>query len=324
VLAHPGDAYGCGHYRIIKPFEALAEAGMISGEVTWNLFPPVNLAKADGDVLVFQRQTTEHQLKLIEIGSKTINAFRVYELDDYLPNIPLKSAHREHMPRDILKSLRKALGMMDRFVVSTAALANAYDDLHSKIVVVENALPPAWWNVPTPRRRVSRKPRVGWAGGASHAGDLAIIADVVKALSQEVEWVFMGMCPDNIRRYVHEFHEGVPIEAYPAKLASLNLDLALAPLEHNLFNECKSNLRLLEYGICGYPVICTAITPYLGDLPVTTVKNRHKFWVDAIREHLHDLDETARRGDALREAVKQRWMLEGERLDQWLAAWLPD
>ena len=60
--------------------------------------------------------------------------------------------------------------------------------------------------------------------------------------------MFFGMCPEKLRPFVHEFHIGLPIDQYPAKLASLDLDLALAPLEQNLFNECKSNLRLLEYG----------------------------------------------------------------------------
>jgi hypothetical protein len=76
----------------------------------------------------------------------------------------------------------------------------------------------------------------------------------------------LGMCPDKLRPYVHEFHSGVPIEEYPRKLASLNLDLALAPLEENAFNECKSNLRLLEYGACGFPVIATDIVCYQNDL----------------------------------------------------------
>ncbi|MDF5919627.1 hypothetical protein P4133_08705 [Pseudomonas aeruginosa] len=35
------------------------------------------------------------------------------------------------------------------------------------------------------------------------------------------------------------------IERYPAYLASLDLDLALAPPEQNRFSRCKSNLRLL-------------------------------------------------------------------------------
>ncbi|MBR7539164.1 hypothetical protein KC221_23545, partial [Mycobacterium tuberculosis] len=60
--------------------------------------------------------------------------------------------------------------------------------------------------------------------------------------------MFFGMCPDELRPYIHEFHPLVNLADYPAKLASLNLDLALAPLEFHIFNDCKSNLRLLEYG----------------------------------------------------------------------------
>jgi hypothetical protein len=139
-----------------------------------------------------------------------------------------------------------------------------------------------------------------------------------------VEWVFFGMCPDKLRPFIHELHPGVPIEQYPAVLAGLNLDLALAPVEQNLFNECKSNLRLLEYGACGFPVICSDVRCYQGVLPVTRVKNRFKDWLDAIRLHLADLDATARMGDELRVAVSREWMLEGHGLESWRKAWLPD
>jgi len=166
---------------------------------------------------------------------------------------------------------------------------------------------------------------VGWGGGSSHRGDLELIADVVRDLADEVEWVFFGMCPEKLRPYVHEFHNGVPIGQYPAALAALDLDLALAPLEDNLFNACKSNLRLLEYGACGFPVICSDIVCYRGDLPVTRVRNnRYKEWVDAIRMHTSDLEATAKMGDALREVVHRDWMLTGSNLAAWRDAWLPD
>ena len=132
------------------------------------------------------------------------------------------------------------------------------------------------------------------------------------------------MCPDKLKPYVKEFYTGVPIEQYPAKLASLNLDLALAPLEDNLFNHCKSNLRLLEYGACGFPVVCSDLITYRGDLPVTRVKNRFKDWVAAIRMHVADLDATAAMGDALRDAVMRDWTLTGQNLVDWRDAWLPD
>lgn len=102
-------------------------------------------------------------------------------------------------------------------------------------------------------------------------------------------------------------------------LASLALDLAVAPLEDVPFNHAKSHLRILEYGILGYPVIATDITPYRGAFPIIRA-NRFKDWVDAIREHVSDRDELARRGDALREHITENWMLE-DHLDQWLKAW---
>ncbi|QDX97168.1 hypothetical protein EGD00_08830 [Pectobacterium carotovorum subsp. carotovorum] len=149
---------------------------------------------------------------------------------------------------------------------------------------------------------------------------MAILRSVVKALEDDVEWVFMGMKPEGVKC---EFHAGVPIEYYPQKTASLNLDLALVPLEYNLFNECKSNLRLMELGACGVPVICTDIEPYRCGLPVTRVDNRFKDWMDAIRMHISDMDATARMGDQLKDAVYKDWMLEGDGLTDWLQAWLP-
>lgn len=326
ILAHAGDGQGCGNYRVIQPLDALRREGLAEGLLSWNHLALTELERYQPDSIILQRQVDDDQIEHMRRMHAFSRAFKVYELDDYLPNLPLKSVHRAHMPKDILRSIRHGLTYVDRFVVSTQPLAEAFAGLHDDIRVVPNTLDTRYWKGLSALRRQSRKPRVGWAGGASHTGDLEVIADVVKELANEVEWVFFGMCPDKLRPYVHEFHEGVSIEQYPAKLASMNLDLALAPVEQNLFNECKSNLRLLEYGACGFPVIASDLRCYQGysDLPVTLVKNRFRGWVDAIRMHISDLDATAKAGDALRNAVLGGWMLEGDNLSNWRKAWLPD
>lgn len=325
VLAHPADRYGCGHYRVIQPFKALKQAGCIEGLLADGLPSVIELQRYAPDTIILQRQIGDERLDAMRRMQRFSSAFKVYELDDYLPNLPMKSAYRQAMPKDVLKSLRRGLGYVDRLVVSTSALAEALAGLHEDIRVVGNRLPVPWWAEVRPGQRgVSRKPRVGWAGGAGHTGDLEMIADVVRELAGEVEWVFMGMCPESLRLYVHEFHPGVAIEQYPAALAGLNLDLALAPVEQNLFNECKSNLRLLEYGACGVPVICSDVRCYREDaLPVTRVKNRFRDWVEAVRMHLADLDASARLGDELRSVVCRDWMLQGAALDAWFKAWRP-
>jgi len=326
VLAHPADTMGCGHYRVMQPFNALREAGIVDGALSVGLMHVVDLERYNPDAVILQRQIGEERLEAMRRIKAFSRAFKVYELDDYLPNLPMKSVHRQYMPKDVVKSLRRGLSYVDRFVVSTEIMAEAFEGFHPDIRIVKNRLDPRWWGgLPISARRTSGKPRVGWAGGASHTGDLEMIADVVKELAGEVEWVFFGMCPDKLKPCIHEFHEGVEIERYARKLASLNLDLALAPVEQNLFNECKSNLRLLEYGACGFPVICSDVRCYRdGLLPVTRVKNRFRDWVDAIRFHISDLDASARAGDELRNVVLGGWMLEGEKLEMWRTAWLPE
>jgi GT2 family glycosyltransferase len=324
ILAQPADLRGCGHYRIIQPLHGLRQAGLIEGSVGAGL-SLLDVQRYDPDVIILQRQLSAPQLAAMAELKRFSRALKVFELDDYLPRLPMKSLHRAHMPKDILRSIRRGLACVDRFVVSTEPLAAAFKGLHGDIRVMPNRLDPLWWgDLPVPTPRAEGKPRVGWAGGAGHTGDLEMIADVVKALADEVDWVFFGLCPVALRPYVKEIHPGVPLPEYPAALARLDLDLALAPLEQNLFNDCKSNLRLLEYGICGYPVVCSDVLCYRGSLPVTRVRNRFQDWVAAIREQLADRPANARAGQVLREAVRKDWMLEGARLREWLGVWLPD
>jgi hypothetical protein len=213
-------------------------------------------------------------------------------------------------------------GLCDRLIVSTEPLARQYRKLCTDTVIVPNRLERKRWLGLSAGRRPDGKPRVGWAGAVGHQGDLMLIKSVIEALAKEVDWVFFGMCPDELRPFVAEYHEWVPLKDYAEKLAALDLDLAVAPLEYNPFNEAKSNLRLLEYGVLGYPVVCTDILPYRCGLPVVHVANRHHAWTKTIRDMVADRDECRRSGERLRQAVVKGWLLE-DHLDEWRRAWLP-
>ena len=322
ILVHPADREGCGEYRIISPMRALQKAGRAQGWETMRIFEPAEMARFSPESIVLQRQMEWPQIEAMERHKKLLKTFRVFEIDDLITNLPVKSLHKAQIHKDIAKRFRKAAGLCNRLVVATEPLAKAYQGFSEEVRVQPNCIEDAIWGVLQPKRRGGSKPRVGWAGGVGHTGDLEMIADVVRDLADEVDWVFFGLCPDALRPYVREFHTGVPLPQYPAKLASLDLDLALAPLENNAFNEAKSHLRILEYGILGYPVIASDIFPYQGDFPVTLVANRYRDWVRAIREQIADRQALAAAGDRLREHVRAHWLLE-EHLDDWLAAWLP-
>jgi glycosyltransferase involved in cell wall biosynthesis len=250
----------------------------------------------------------------------------IFTLDDILHDLPERSSQYRRLKaayRDARSRLRKVLGFCDRLIVSTEPLRELCLDMIDDIKVVPNRLEAEKWLSQTSARRQSNKPRVGWAGAQQHQGDLELIIDVVKETAGEVDWIFFGMCPDEIKPFIAEEHGFVAIDEYPAKLASLNLDLAIAPLEQHDFNKAKSNLRLLEYGIMGWPVICSDIYPYqTNDAPVIRVSDDTAEWVAAIRQILADPQALVESGERLKRWVKQNYILE-DHLHEWLEALKP-
>ncbi len=327
VLVLPINASAVGHYRMTQPFIELEKAARVVGQISYEGLSLIELERRSADVMVFQGRYSDTGIQEMSLIKRHLNTRRIYELDDYLIKIPAKNGHMRNMPseQDMERLLRVGTSLCDRVVVSTDALADSMSDMHHDIRVAPNMLTPALWGNLRSKRRTSTRPRVGWGGGTSHTGDLEVIAEVVRELANEVEWVFFGMCPEALRPYIHEFHPIIGMNEYPAKLASLNLDLALAPLEFHLFNDCKSNLRQLEYGACGYPVICTNTKAYDNYLPCTRIMtNSTQEWLDAIRMHLADPDASYRMGDELRETVLRDFTLRGNNLLNWVNCWLAD
>lgn len=324
LLAHHGDLSGSGYYRVIEPASLLLKSERIIGACSTSYYDEIAIGKIAPDSIILQRQIEDHQYKLIERYRKHSKAKLIFEIDDYLPDLPRHSVHKSNFGKDTLQKIRRTIDICDRVVVSTPALKSKLDRFHQDIVVLSNYLSPKHWKhfVQTRSPRRGDRPRVGWAGGIGHIGDLSLIASVVNALVDRVDWVFFGLLPEGIDRYAVEFHPGVTFADYPAKLASLDLDLAIAPLEENIFNECKSNLRILEYGFCAFPVIATDCQAYRCGLPVTLVRNRHKDWVAAIEDKIANLDPLRGEGLTLQQEIRDNWMLAGDNLVNWKNGWL--
>jgi glycosyltransferase involved in cell wall biosynthesis len=280
------------------------------------------LKRLQPDTVVVQNAISDNEIELLQFYREfKADVQIVFMLDDLLHDLPEKSSQYRRMKaayRDARTRLRKALGYCDRLVVSTQPLADMCRDMIDDIVIVPNRLQKDKWLDLQSQRRLSAKPRVGWAGAQQHQGDLELIIDVVKETADEIDWIFFGMCPDEIKPYIKEEHDFVDIENYPQKLASLNLDLAVAPLEDHDFNVAKSNLRLLEYGILGWPVICSDIFPYqTNNAPVIRVSNDKAAWLAAIRQALADPLALQQSGNRLKQWVIQHYLLE-DHLDEWL------
>ncbi|WP_323848008.1 glycosyltransferase [Nitrogeniibacter mangrovi] len=321
---------GAGEYRAAAPLRAARRAGKAMGAI---IQPPalnarrmlnaIELARLDGvtSFLIHNPALKEQIPVLQQMHTHLPNLPVIGLMDDLSTAVPHQSDLFDQWSRETRTYMRRCLALCDRLVVSTEPLAEFARHMIDDIRIVPNRLEWARWGHVQSRRRAGRRPRVGWAGAFQHAGDLALVEEAIRLTSQEVDWIFFGMCPASLAPYVREHHTWVDFDHYPEGLASLNLDLAIAPLEENIFNDAKSNLRLLDYGILGWPVVCSDVTPYRG-APVTRVANTTEAWVKAIREHVHDLDAAEQAGDRLREWVLADYILE-EHVDEWLAHHLP-
>lgn len=300
---------GGGFYRITSPLQGLQSLAKAQTSFVYKNYTAPYIAMQQPDIIIYQTPLHDNMITFLEyIKTYHPDITLIFEIDDLLTNIPIDNRAFHKQYKDTKKRMVKGLKYCDRMVVSTQPLKDAFQSYIDDIRIIPNYLPKSVWGDLHSKRNRSEKLRVGWAGSIFHKGDLAIISKLVENYHDAVEWVFFGMAPEGLDGKI-EFHPGVSLDLYPEKLATLDLDLALVPLEDNAFNAAKSNLRLLEFGILGWPVICSDVYPYRG-APVTRVKNRYKDWEKAFLSKISDLEVLKNEGDQLKKWVKDNYILE--------------
>lgn len=223
-----------------------------------------------------QRPAGENHLKLIQAFQSSIkkktNTPLLIEVDDLLsPDIPetnyARPFYEENWPY-----IQECFRLCDGITVSTEKLKEVYSPYNDNIVVIPNSLPRFLWGESSFSGKETNKPRILYAGSSNHfnqegsGGDFApeLIEYIQKTLDK-YQWVFIGGVPYELRKNSKiELHDWQSIFDLPTFIRNLNIDIGLAPLEHNLFNQCKSNLKLLEYSCLGIPGVYTNIDPYQG------------------------------------------------------------
>lgn len=241
-------------------------------------------------------------------------------IDDLWTALPDDNPVSRMIPADVEKRLRYAAMLSDTLVFTTKRLREFLSFGHDNTHVIPNALPEWIWDSLRPRSRArGEKLRIGWAGATQHGGDLAFLVEVVEATSEKVDWVFLGMGPEPLRERVRSVQPMVPFSDYPATLAGLGLDMAIAPLAVNDFNRCKSQLKLLEYGALGIPVVAADLEPYRGSPAPLARPDDAGDWIEKIRELVDNEEKRRWIGDNLHRWVKTNHMCRHRR-KEWMNA----
>ncbi len=191
IMALPINASAVGHYRITQPLIELEASGRATGRTYYTLPSIIEVERQSPDVIVQQGRYTALPIEEIAVLMSYSNARRIYELDDYVIDPPRKNGHIRNLPKrdEMERLIRRGISLCDRVVVSTQPLADALSSMHQDIRVVPNMLAPHMWTGLQSQRRTTKKPRVGWGGGTSHAGDLAVTLATWRSLPMScVSW----------------------------------------------------------------------------------------------------------------------------------------
>jgi glycosyltransferase involved in cell wall biosynthesis len=243
----------------------------------------------------------------------------VYELDDDVWSIPSYNPLGSFFTPEVTKGMERIADLADDVVVTTQRLANVLGRVarNARIRVIPNAI--LWDMVPAPVERTKPGLRIGWAGSNTHEGDLIQVASAlakIRDVRPEVTLVFMGSLParfEKDRERVEAYDWVTPAEYYET-LASLQLDLFVAPLSEHRFNLAKSNVKLLEAGALGIPVVASDVGPYRevknGETGLKVSVNVSTRWQSAIQELLNNERARKQMGAAAREWVRSTYSMD--------------
>lgn len=212
----------------------------------------------DYKVIVLQQPSGTRWLAAIrkfqERGIKVL-----YEVDDYLHGIRKKEDHdfAKNFDKKALKQIELCMRVCDGLIVSTDYLYRRYRAFNKRVYVCENGIDTARYRLtPPPRPSVN----IGWAGATGHGKALIPwLQSVLNVMNAKEETCFVTIGQPYAKGFEPQFGARaitVPftlIEQYPSAMTMM--DIALAPAGKGSWYRGKSDLRWLEAGALGVPLI---------------------------------------------------------------------
>lgn len=318
---------GCDYHRMLLPFKYLpikdGETMMVVDTFIQEGIP-VNHLK-DADIVAFSRTPFIGNTSMEWFRKKY--GFKVWcDIDDYWELYKDHYLYDQYRRTQATLSMQNSMRLADIVTCTNDRLAEKIKAFNKRVEVVPNGVPFGYDQF-SPKRTERTLTRFMYVGGQSHYNDLNSIREVFRKcrqmneISSKSEFIMAGYntnspqmqrmaaimsCSRNFKT-----RPELPVRSYMEHYN--NTDIALAPLQDNEFNTYKSNLKIIEAGAMGIPIIVSKMYPFLQD---STAMNRGvlfcnsvQSWVDAIKMFIDEPNKISELGQSLYEYVKQEYDL---------------
>lgn len=274
------DNTGLQYHRQISPHIVLDEitggsAINVTSTSNFDLYPDEKLK--DQQIVIFLRVISMNRKSAEVVKRCHRNGCRVIlDIDDYW-NLPSDHGMYKYRPSFFEINTVEAIESVDLVTTTTKFFAKIIKPFNKNIQVLPNCIDKKQEQWTTPKVK-SDKVRFGWVGGVWHLQDIALMEDSISYLYNDRTIVDYNIClggwNDN-----QEYRQIEMIMAARGRSGQryirINgmdhnhygqiydyLDVVMIPLRNNMFNNCKSPLKLIEAGAKGCAAIASNIHPY--------------------------------------------------------------
>lgn len=331
---------GCGYYRVQMIAKYLNKIPDVFAKIS-SVYSNEEINWAD--VIVLQKQSNQKALGFIEyaisIGKKVVT-----EVDDDYFNIPIwNPAYKPYLGKeqDLINFYLKSHAI----TVTTDHLANQLSKF-SKTYALPNSLDfknlDRFEDMPEEelgkytkyldcdQKRLTKeyleeflkdKVVVGWGGSPTHLKDLEQATPALIQLCAENKNIIIMMigCTTQMilntmmKNYSNQLIlvEPIPIFGYQQALRSLPWDIGICPIEDNVFNRSKSNLKFLEFSTNGFACVCSNVENYTktvqNGITGMLVDNSQTAWYTALKYLVDNKEERLRIAENGKKFVRENY-----------------
>lgn len=253
----------------------------------------------------------------------------IFDIDDYWrldqSHLLYKRYKEMSMDTNMINCIKKA----DMVTTTQGYILDKIKPFNENVHVIPNMIHPAhkqWVIEPT---KPHDKIRIGWVGGIHHLEDVKLLREAFiriwndDEINDKIQFVLGGHVNDSdVHKYfIHIFSGNQHPKAHDNMLLLPAMDvfsfgqmyevidIVLAPLVDSDFNRCKSNLKVVEAGWKGKPVIASNVFPYANTITNNETgilidnKRGHKDWYKHIKKLVLNTSERNRLAENLHNEI---------------------
>ncbi len=268
VLVGSMGSIGDNVYRLHQPASALAQLEGVEVDEVHPHARSRDAAALAADVLVLLMGMDVELLRLAQ-QRRLLGKPTVLEVNDWLPGVQrCNPVHANWSDSRAWSLLTALLSLCDAVQVSSEGLAQRLAPLARQVLVLPNQLPNT---LPPLQQRPPGGPvTIGWGGSAGHFDDLAAIAPALVTWLGRQSEVRLEVMADPVFEGLFaaapagrfRFLPAGSLDHYLHWLESLHI--GLAPLLPSDYNDCRSDVKFLEYASRGVLPVLQRCPTYAG------------------------------------------------------------